>query len=264
MKKCGKCKIIKEDIAFSNCQFKRSGGICRLCNTEIIKKYKENNLDKIKEYQHKYDLSYYQDNKSKILNQKKKYYESNKDKILEDRKEYYSDHKSEKREYNQQYYVDNKKTIINSAKQYAIKNKTKIKDYQNQYLKERRSTDLNFKLKCNISANINFHLKSNGFSKNRKSTIKYLEYSIEELKNHLEKQFEPWMTWNNYGKYSPKTWKDDDQSTWAWQIDHIIPHSTFKYNSMNDDEFKKCWSLDNLRPYSAKQNFVDGVNKIRH
>ena len=72
------------------------------------------------------------------------------------------------------------------------------------------------------------------------------------------------MNWNNHGTYNPKTWDDNDQSTWKWQLDHIIPHSTFKYTSFNDSEFKKCWALENLRPYSAKQNIIDGATRIRH
>lgn len=28
---------------------------------------------------------------------------------------------------------------------------------------------------------------------------------------------------------------------------------------MEDEEFKKCWALSNLRPYSAKQNIIDGA-----
>ena len=72
------------------------------------------------------------------------------------------------------------------------------------------------------------------------------------------------MNLNNYGKYNSKTWNDNDPSTWTWQIDHIIPHSTFKYTSMKDNEFKKCWSLSNLRPLNSKQNFLEGVKRIRH
>ena len=87
---------------------------------------------------------------------------------------------------------------------------------------------------------------------------------MDELKSHLEQQFESWMNWKNYGKYNKNTWNDNDQLTWTWQIDHIIPHSTFNYESMEDEEFKKCWSLDNLRPYSSKQNFLDGVMRVRH
>jgi len=66
----------------------------------------------------------------------------------------------------------------------------------------------------------------------------------------------------NWGIYSPDTWDDNDSTTWTWNIDHIIPHSTFKYISMEDQSFKECWSLTNLRPYSAKQNILDKDNRF--
>lgn len=44
----------------------------------------------------------------------------------------------------------------------------------------------------------------------------------------------------------------------------IIPHSEFKYISMECEEFKRCWALKNLRPLSAKLNLLDGVKRIRH
>lgn len=37
-------------------------------------------------------------------------------------------------------------------------------------------------------------------------------------------------------------------------IDHIIPEHLFKFSSYEDKEFKKCWSLRNLRPISSKEN----------
>ncbi|MGI0058151.1 MAG: hypothetical protein ACREBJ_00145 [Nitrosotalea sp.] len=94
--------------------------------------------------------------------------------------------------------------------------------------------------------------------------LDYLPYSFDELKGHLERQFEPWMNWNNRGKYDVKTWNDNDSSTWVWQLDHIIPHSTFPYTSMQEQTFKNCWALTNLRPLSAKQNQLDGATKTRH
>lgn len=87
---------------------------------------------------------------------------------------------------------------------------------------------------------------------------------MEKLKRHLEGQFESWMTWDNHGRYDVKTWNDNDQNTWTWQIDHIIPHSKFHYTSMENQEFKDCWALSNLRPYSAKQNVIDGTSRARH
>ena len=96
------------------------------------------------------------------------------------------------------------------------------------------------------------------------SVLKYLPFTLEELKFHLEKQFEPWMNWNNRGAYLINNWDDNDQSTWKWQIDHIEPHSDFPYDTMEHENFKKVWRLDNLRPLSAKQNVLDGTTRIRH
>lgn len=106
---------------------------------------------------------------------------------------------------------------------------------------------------------VRFALNGN---KSNFSILKYLPYSINELKDHIESQFESWMTWDNWGKYNSNTWNDNDSSTWVWNIDHIIPQAHLLYSSMEDDNFKKCWALDNLRPYSAKKNVING-SKIR-
>ncbi len=39
------------------------------------------------------------------------------------------------------------------------------------------------------------------------------------------------------GCYNPKTWGDNDKSTWKWQIDHIIPMANFVYQSETDPGF---------------------------
>jgi len=202
---------------------------------------------------------HYQKYKVKQLENKKKFYQENKEKILKDRKSKYD--KDKKAKYNKNYYKNNKEKILKQDKEYRLKNINKIRVYMNSYYKNKRAFSIHYKLKTCVSANIYYKLKDN---KNKNSTIKYLPYTIEELKNHLESKFEPWMNWNNYGKYDSNTWNENDQSTWYWQIDHIKPHSEFNYTSMNDPEFISCWSLSNLRPYSAKQNFIDGVNRIRH
>ena len=120
-----------------------------------------------------------------------------------------------------------------------------------------------YKIRSHISGMINFYLKKQHSDKNNQSCIEYLSYSITELIHHLESLFEPWMSWENRGKYNKNTWNDNDKSTWTWQIDHIIPQSILLYTSMEDENFKKCWALENLRPYSAKQNCIDGMRKMK-
>jgi hypothetical protein len=258
MKKCGRCKAQKDDSEFSPSQLKRSGGICRPCNTKAGREYRAKNPEKVKAYQTEYGLKYYAEHREQILEEHKEYYQKHKEEKLQWQKDYYQEHKEERQEYNKQYYEENREELLEYAKEYRIENIDDVREYQNNYGKERRANDPNFRIRQALSANIGYYLASNGTPKDGKSILNHLPYTMDELREHLEKQFEPWMSWDNYGRYDAKTWDDNDQTTWVWQIDHIIPHNSFKYSSMEDKEFRKCWTLNNLRPYSAKQNVKDG------
>lgn len=156
------------------------------------------------------------------------------------------------------------KVFFFDKKQFCICNdcRTNIsiqkKKNRNKKKYQDRLTDPQARIHHSVSSSIRNHLKNNG------KKFSALPYSGEDIIKHLESLFEPWMSWDNYGKYDPKSWNDDDQSTWTWQVDHIIPASTFKYSSVEDEEFKKCWALNNLRPLSSKQNYFDGVHRTRH
>lgn len=72
-------------------------------------------------------------------------------------------------------------------------------------------------------------------------------YSRQELVAHLEKQFGPGMSWDNYGR---------------WHIDHIQPAGGFSYSDPADAEFRACWSLSNLRPLWAAANLSKKDQRI--
>ena len=111
-------------------------------------------------------------------------------------------------------------------------------------------------MRSNISRNIRQNLKKRNISKNNRSCIDLIGYTIKELKMYLGSLFEPWMNWNNYGKYNKKTWEDHNQTTWTWQIDHIVPQSLFNFSDQT--QIRDCWKLSNLRPLSSKQNLIKG------
>jgi uncharacterized membrane protein len=67
---------------------------------------------------------------------------------------------------------------------------------------------------------------------------------VKEYKKYIEKQFEEWMTWENWGLYT-------------WHIDHIIPLSSAK----TEEEVYLLWHYRNLRPLSAQENLKKS-NKI--
>jgi len=77
-------------------------------------------------------------------------------------------------------------------------------------------------------------------SKGGKSTFSFLPYTVDDLIKHLKSKFKDGMSWKNYGK---------------WHIDHIKPDCSFDYKSVEDEEFQKCWALDNLQPLWAIDNF---------
>jgi hypothetical protein len=216
--------------------FKNNKNECKKCSTISGKKYEK-------------------DNKAKRKKQKAKYYLENIDEMQRKQKE--------------NYYKDIEKTRAKNRKghkKYRSKpeNIEKERAYRRQYKNNKLKTDPAYKLRHTISGAIRDTLKTAGLSKNKQSSIKYLPYSIQDLVKHIQNQFEPWMTWQNNGIYDAKAWDDGDPNTWIWQLDHIIPQSDLPYTSMEDENFKKCWALENLRPLSAKQNLLDGVSRTRH
>ena len=82
-----------------------------------------------------------------------------------------------------------------------------------------------------MSARVRQSLKN---GKDGEKWTKLVGYSVADLKIHLKDQFNDIMNWNNYGD--------------IWEIDHIKPIASFNIDSCEDDDFKKCWSLNNLRP----------------
>jgi len=276
MKKCKNCQIEKSINNFST---QRSRGkeyinnVCSDCCKEKQNKYRKENKEKIKQANIKYYDSIKLD--PQYIESSKEYRNINKDKKQEYDKSYREEHKEKYK----QYCIDNKENIAEVRNAYYINNMQDRKEYNKKwvnnnkelkyeinyrYIVDRLKKDISFKLRKGVSLSINKYLKLNNSSKNNSSILNFLPYSIEELKVHIEKLFEPWMTWNNHGKYDPKSWDDNDSSTWTWNIDHIIPQSELSYVSMEDENFKKCWELSNLRPLSAKINVLEGVSRVRH
>lgn len=101
---------------------------------------------------------------------------------------------------------------------------------------ERRKKNPAYVISQRISVLVRRSIKT---GKNNKSWRDFVDFSVDELRAHLEKQFTKGMTWENLGK---------------WHIDHITPLSSFSFNSPTDKEFKLAWSLSNLRPLWATEN----------
>lgn len=185
------------------------------------------------------DSEYYRIKKEKLKEKARKYYTENKEKILakKDRikaQEYNKNYRLKKKEnikvYNEEYRQKNAEAISLKRKEYRQKNKDKI----NEYNKFRLESNPNAKISKGLRNRLRDFLKLKGIKKTQKFES-YVGCSIDQLKAHLESQFQDGMTWNNYGE---------------WHIDHILPLS----NARDEEQLYKLCHYLNLRPLWAKDN----------
>lgn len=287
---CKFCETSKNIDEFAPWQAKQASPKCRPCVSKKSTEYNILNSDTRKTKNKIYSIEHAEEErarkakyrlnnkdvlaeKAKIYNdnhkeQKHQWYENNKDILNPKNKQYYQDHKDESAEYNAKYYIahKNEPEFIAKRKTYRTEfeadpeNKAK----KAKYVRDRRKNDPEYKMKTIVSHAIRIGMKNNGSGKNGDRCWDMLGISVNDFMDHISGQFEWWMTWENHGVYKASEWNDNDPTTWRWQLDHIIPHSEFHYTSSEDDDFKKCWALENLRPYNAKQNQLDGVSRVRH
>jgi hypothetical protein len=229
---CNKCKQEKED-----CDFLYKNKITKYCQKCRDKHKIENkisrdkNIDRYRKSNKDYMKRFRDGNKIEAYKRTNNWKNNNKEYI-----------KNYNKKYKKKYYLENKEKLIKKSRYYDNR---------------RKEIDPVYKLRRSISIDIWHALKKRNGQKGS-SFLKYLDYTIKELKEHLESQFESWMNWGNQGIYKIVEWDDGDCSTWRWHIDHIIPQSALPYTSMEEENFKKCWTLKNLRPLSAKENLEKG------
>jgi hypothetical protein len=140
------------------------------------------------------------------------------------------------------YYQKHKERIKESRKRYYTENKVKVRRAEARYRKKRNKVDPQFKLIQRVRNHVYQYLMLD----KKFSTMTYLGCTAEELKVHLEKQFKPGMSWENYG-------------TTGWHIDHIFPLS--KANLKDEEQVEKVFHFTNLQPLWAHDNLSKG-NKL--
>jgi len=165
----------------------------------------------------------------------KQYILDNKQQLDKYKKEYRLNNREKQMLYLKQYRLDNKEFTVEYGKKYRFYNKEKIALAKKQKL----STDPLFRLICNYRNRINNAI--NGNSKSA-STMKLLGCSIEFLKQHLEKQFKPGMSWENRSSF---------------HVDHIRPCASF--DLIKPEEQRKCFNYTNLQPLFPIDNMRKGA-----
>jgi len=216
-KKCTKCKTIKPLNGFSKDARLLSGrkSRCKKCRNKESRIWKENNKEKCDKYNKIWKLR----NSDKIKKASRIWRNNNKEKFITAIKTWAKNNPDKIRILNKRKYEKRREKLGLISKK---------RHYKNQYIFHR--------LNRNMASGIRKSLHNN---KNGRHWEDLVGYSWVQLKKHLEKQFKDGMTWENYGE---------------WHIDHIIPKSIFNFTKPEDYDFKRCWSLKNLRPLWAIEN----------
>jgi hypothetical protein len=188
----------------------------------VRRKYVISNLEKIKSN----NKSYRDKNRNRLRKYYKNYYTSNRDRCLKQKREYHKIHKGKRTEYNRTWYKNN----VEHVRIYNQKNRNRRRKYQ----RDRRETDVNYRLRINLRNRLHGALRGNYKAG---SAVRDLGCTIPELRSKLESQFAEGMNWDNYGE---------------WHIDHIKPLS--KFNLANRQDCLEAFHFSNLQPLWKKDN----------
>lgn len=146
-------------------------------------------------------------------------------------------HIVQRRRDNAEWVKRNPEKVAEHRKRWRERHPDRYREFNNLKT-QKRKRDPKMALHANISRRISFTLKG---GKNGAGWEVLVGYTAAELKTHIERQFLPGMTW---GKYL----------NGEIHIDHILAAASFSFTSPEDDDFKACWALTNLRPLWALDN----------
>jgi len=215
-----------------------------LANPDYFKEHRKKDVKGEKEYQEQWHFDNPEYNKQWCLDHPgygKQYYLDHKGEIAEKAREYYLNHKEECKKYYKRWCLNHP----GYRRQWYLKHPEYIKQFNqghkkkyNEYYNNRYKTDLKFNLNRKMSVAIGISLKGNKEGRHWEDLV---DFTYNELKEHLEKTMPKGYTWNDYlnGKL---------------HIDHSIPISVFNFTKPEHIDFKRCWALDNLRLIPAEEN----------
>jgi hypothetical protein len=219
-KRCSKCKTVKlvEEFSFSKKSKDGRNCACKKCHNEGCRIYKENNL-------------------GKVVASAKKWRENNRSITAKINKRYRQENPEKSKASSKKWRDNNKELKHQIDKSYRERNTEKIREKSKIDMRKRLKNPKH-KLSHNMSDLVRYSLRGKKCGKSWEGLV---GYTAEQLKIYLEKQFTEGMSWKNH-------------SINGWHIDHIIPIAAFNYTLPTDIDFKKCWTLKNLRPLWSLEN----------
>tara|TARA_Y100000389_G_scaffold62718_2_gene58832 strand:- start:11826 stop:13094 length:1269 start_codon:yes stop_codon:yes gene_type:complete len=171
---------------------------------------------------------FYKNNREKLNVRNSKYRENNREKLRKYRKNNPEKRNARNRKWRKNNPEKHRASVRKSNQRPEAKKRI------NARRRERMKTDPQFKLRMNLSSRLGMALKGKLKSA---STMALLGCSYTHAKEHLEKQFQPGMTWENHG---------------TWHIDHMMPCASFDLSC--PEQQRRCFHYTNLQPMWGKEN----------
>jgi len=125
------------------------------------------------------------------------------------------------------------------ASQKSISNYRKTEKYKISWMKSNNKN----RISSTISSRMRQSLHGCKYNRHWEELV---DYTLNDLKEHLSSLFLDGMNWENHGKG-------------GWNIDHIKPIRAFNITSYDCSDFKLCWSLNNLQPLWELENQSKGA-----
>lgn len=179
---------------------------------------------------------------------RKAYYKKNREILLEKARQYAAEFPEKKKARRKAYYEKNKDKENARSTEYARNNPDIVKPIARRTIAKQMSTP---KGRLTISIRKSIGRGLIGGSKLNRQSKDLVNFTIDELRTHLEKQFKDGMSWQNYGRGKGK-----------WSIDHIVPLAAHNYETPDDLDFKKAWALSNLQPLWNNENSAKGAKIV--
>jgi hypothetical protein len=175
-------------------------------------------------------------NAEKIKASAAAYYASNAERVKAYAAAYYAANRKKLAAYTATYYAANRKKRAAYAAAYRAANPEKFSVYAAAYRSAKYRTNPNFRIAATIRNHLHRIVKSGGVKDT--ASMAYVGCTAAQLRKHLERQFQPGMTWQNHGE---------------WHIDHIIPLAAFDFAAF-PAQIKQAEHYTNLRPIWAAEN----------
>lgn len=192
-----------------------------------------------------FDVRTYRENsehRAKAIERSRIHYENNKEHHLARCQQRREQNKERIKERQRAWYQANRVAILATRK---LQRDDEKRSKEMASRKERIKRDPVFAMACRLRTQIATALSvfdKTGVS--RASSAKIIGCSFAEFKQHIERQFNGGMCWENRGR---------------WHIDHIVPLASAK----TEDEVLALFDFTNLRPMWASAN-ISKSNQVTH